>query len=104
MSLAEKVPFVSFSKGASAPCIRFVLEDDSQLLLQYMHLYSMTLSTDQSLLCLFSGGGMQVQIEGDKLAPLLLSLQNFQISYIQAGSLDKVAIKRVFLIREEELE
>lgn len=104
MSQSAKSPYVSFAKGASAPCILFHLEDKSQLLLQYMHLHSMTLSPEQSLLCIHAGDGMQVQIEGSKLGPLFLTLQNFQVSCIQAGSVDDIEIKRVVLIREPDIE
>ncbi|MEY4485387.1 MAG: hypothetical protein RL693_2839 [Verrucomicrobiota bacterium] len=103
MSQPAKSPYLSFAKGASAPCILFRLEDKSQLLLQYMHLSSMTLSPEQSLLCIHAGDEMQVQIEGAKLGPLFLTLQNFQISLIQAGSLDDIVIKRVVLIRESDI-
>jgi hypothetical protein len=96
-------PVVTFVKGASAPFLRLVLEDKSQLMIQYMHIHSVTLSESETVL-LIVYDGLRVQIEGQKLSSLLLNLQTYQVSSIQAGSDDELKITRVVSIPESVIE
>lgn len=99
----NKEPLGIFAKGNSAPYLRLHLENGTQMLLQYIHIHLMELSSNGALLTIH-GPGQMVQIEGRNLGGVLLNLQTCSVNWLEKGKTKDVEITRIVVVTEEELE
>jgi hypothetical protein len=100
MKLSQSV--VSFTKGMEAPCVRFAITDGPQLVLPYIHATSFELSAGEKLLvCQF--GETQLQLEGERLLPLLLDLQRNLVDSVEATKTSEGGLPHVSRIVRIEL-
>ena len=73
----------AFVKGMEAPCVRFAITDGPQLVLPYIQATFFELSVGEKLLiCQF--GETQLQLEGERLLPLLTDLQRNLVDSVEA--------------------
>jgi len=91
-----------FTKGMEAPCVRFAITDGPRLVLPYIHASSFELGTGEKLLiCQF--GETQLQIEGERLLPLLLDLQRNAVESVEAIAFPEPGLPHVTRVVRVEL-
>jgi hypothetical protein len=91
-----------FAKGLEAPCVRFALSDGSHLVLPYIHASLFELRPGgKLLLCQF--GETKLQIEGDRLLPLLIDLQRHAVDSIEPSAAAETGLVHVSRIVKVEL-
>ena len=92
----------AFTKGMEAPCVRFAITDGPQLALPYIHATSFELGAGEKLLlCQF--GETHLQIEGERLLPLLIDLQRNAVESIQPTAFPEPGLPHVSRIVRIEL-
>lgn len=78
-------PIVAFADREQAASVRFWLTDGRQLALPYHHCEGIELdATGKHLACRF--GNLVIQVEGENLTDLLVSLQFQKLEIIQTGT------------------